>query len=83
MINLALSQIISCYERPLFKYPDRKSFWEAVQALWEINSLYEAPGLKHIFKRQIEAYEKEIRRLAEYLYSRVHFLAVSGWGVNA
>src|SRR5438128_1925236 len=64
--------------RPQFDHPDRAQLWGAELALQEITSFYQDPNLKHVFKRQIEAYEKEIRRYAAYLHSRDHILAMIG-----
>jgi transcriptional regulator with XRE-family HTH domain len=64
--------------RPQFDHPDRAQLWSAELALQEITSFYQDPNLKHVFKRQIEACEKEIRRYAEYLHSRDHILAMIG-----
>jgi len=65
-------------KRPPFDHPDRKELWEAEQALQEIIAFYDDPDLKHVFKRQIEAYERQIRRYAEYLQSREYLLAMIG-----
>lgn len=64
--------------RPEFDHPDREQLWDAELALQEITAFYQDPALKHVFRRQIEAYEKEIRRYAAYLYSREHVLAMIG-----
>src|SRR5215471_5600009 len=62
--------------RPPFDHPDRGQLWSAEKALQEITSFYEDPDLKHVFRRQIEVFEKEIRRYAAYLQSREHILAM-------
>jgi transcriptional regulator with XRE-family HTH domain len=64
--------------RPQFDHPDRIQLWNAELILQEITSFYLDPNLKHVFRRQIEAYEKEIRKYAMYLHSRDYVLAMIG-----
>lgn len=65
-------------DRPAFDHPNRTNLWEANLALRKLRELREDPDLKSVFVRQIDLYEKELRRLANYLRSRDHQIAVIG-----
>jgi transcriptional regulator with XRE-family HTH domain len=65
-------------DRPAFDHPNRSNLWEANLALRKLRELREDPDLKSVFVRQIDLYEKELRRLAHYLRSREHQIAFIG-----
>jgi transcriptional regulator with XRE-family HTH domain len=65
-------------DRPAFDHPNRTNLWEANLALRKLRELREDPDLKSVFVRQTDLYEKELRRLANYLRTRDHQIAVIG-----
>ncbi len=65
-------------ERPAFDHPDLSVLRLAEQTLRELVDFYNDPTLKHVFKKQVEAYEKELRRYARYLTPREHLVAMIG-----
>ncbi len=65
-------------ERPPFDHPDRKSLWEANAAIKRLRDLREDPTINSVFIRQIDLYEKELFRYADFLYGREHQLAFIG-----
>ena len=65
-------------DRPAFDHPNRSNLWEANLALRKLRELRDDPDLKSVFVRQIDLYEKELRRLAHYLQSRDHQIAFIG-----
>ena len=65
-------------QRPPFDHPDRKRLWKADHALQAIQTLYEHPNLKYVFKQRVESYEAAIQKLVTYLYQREHSLAIFG-----
>jgi len=70
-------------DRPAFDHPDRTVLWEANQMLRKLDKLRNAPDVKGVFIRQMDLYEKEIRRLCQFLQSRNHQVAfIGGIGVG-
>lgn len=70
-------------ERPAFDHPDRTTLWEANQMLRKLDKLRNDPDVKGVFIRQMDLYEKEIRRLCQFLRSRNHQVAfIGGIGVG-
>jgi len=65
-------------ERPDFDHPNRTALWSANTTLRKLRKLRENPKLKNVFVRQIDLYEKEIRRLAEFLQPCEHQIAFIG-----
>ena len=65
-------------ERPEFDHPNRTALWSANTTLRKLRKLRENPKLKNVFVRQIDLYEKEIRRLAEFLQPCEHQIAIIG-----
>lgn len=65
-------------ERPPFDHPDRKALWEADAALKRLREVKEDPDIKSVFVRQIDVYEKELIRNADFLYGREHQVAFIG-----
>src|SRR5207248_10662645 len=43
--------------RPLFEQRDRDVLWTIEQALRQLRDVYATPDLKHVFERQLRAYE--------------------------
>src|SRR5207248_7462333 len=64
--------------RPLFEQRDRDVLWTIEQALRQLRDVYAAPDLKHVFERQLRAYEEELRKLAAILGSRDCLVALIG-----
>lgn len=68
---------------PSFDHPNRLSLWEANLALRKLRELRDNPELKSVFIRQIDLYEKELRRFTHFLRSREHRIAfIGGIGVG-
>jgi transcriptional regulator with XRE-family HTH domain len=65
-------------ERPDFDHPNRDSLWSANATLRKLRKLRENPQLKNVFVRQIDLYEKEIRRLVGFLQPCAHQIAFIG-----
>lgn len=65
-------------ERPAFDHPDREVLWKANLTLRKIAELRSDPDIKSVFVRQMDLYEKEIRRLCDFLRSRDHQVAFIG-----
>ncbi len=65
-------------ERPDFAHPNRDSLWSANVGLRKLRKLRNNPKLKNVVVRQIDLYEKEIRRLAGFLESCAHQIAFIG-----
>ena len=65
-------------ERPDFNHPNRESLWSANVSLGNLRKVRENPGIKNVFVRQIDLYEKELRRLAEFLQPCKHQIAFIG-----
>ena len=65
-------------ERPSFDHLNRAALWQANLALRKLRRLRDDPELKGVFLRQVDFYEKELRRLAEFLRSRSHQIAFIG-----
>lgn len=73
-----LGQVWDQIERPLFDHPNRLPLWQANLALRKLAELRSDPDLKGVLLRQIDLYEAEIRRLADFLVSRDHQIAFIG-----
>lgn len=70
-------------KRPAFDHPDRAILWEANLTLRKLDDLRNDPEVKGVFIRQMDLYEKEIRRLCTFLYRRDHQVAfIGGIGVG-
>ena len=65
-------------ERPDFDHPNRDSLWSVNVTLRKLRELRENPELKNVFVRQIDMYEKELRRLAGFLQPCTHQIAFIG-----
>jgi len=65
-------------ERPPFDHPNRRDLWNANLALRKLAQLRDKPDLKGVFLRQIELYERELHRVAEFLQSCNHQIAFIG-----
>lgn len=65
-------------ERPAFEHPNRKNLWQANLVLRKLARLREKPDLKSVFLRQVDLYEREIIRLADFLHSCDHQIAFIG-----
>ena len=64
--------------RPPFDLPNRSALWEANLSLRKLKILRQDKDLKAIFLRQVDLYEKELRRIADYLASPEHNIAAIG-----
>ena len=64
--------------RPAFDHPDRGSLWQANLALRRLADLRNDDTLTAVFMRQVDLYEGEIRRVAEFLASCEHQIAFVG-----
>lgn len=73
-----LDQVWDHIQRPLFDHPNRQALWQANLALRKLSELRSDPDLKGVLLRQIDLYEAEIRRLADFLASRDHQIAFIG-----
>jgi transcriptional regulator with XRE-family HTH domain len=73
-----LQQEWDMLERPAFDHPNRDHLWDANLALRQLSELRENPDLKSVFLRQIDLYEREIRRVADFLRSCEHQIAFIG-----
>lgn len=70
-------------DRPAFDHPDRSVLWEANLTLRKLDELREDPDVKAVFIRQMDLYEKEIRRLCDFLRRTDHQVAfIGGIGVG-
>jgi len=65
-------------ERPVFDHPNRLNLWKANLTLRKLRELRDNPELKSVFIRQIDLYEKELRRFTHFLRSREHQIAFIG-----
>jgi transcriptional regulator with XRE-family HTH domain len=65
-------------ERPAFDHPDRPVLWEANLTLRKLDKLRNDPDVKSVFLRQMDLYEKEIRRLSTLLRNRDHQIVFIG-----
>jgi transcriptional regulator with XRE-family HTH domain len=65
-------------DRPPFDHPNRPSLWQANLALRKLARLRDKPDLKGVFVRQIDLYERELLRVAEFLQSCDHQIAFIG-----
>ena len=65
-------------ELPPFDNPNRDALWQANLSLRKLGKLREKPDLKGVFVRQIDHYERELRRLAAFLRSCDHQVAFIG-----
>ena len=66
-------------DRPPFDHPNRRDLWKANDALRGLSRLRKAPDLKGFFLlRQIELYERELHRVAQFLHSCDHQIAFIG-----
>jgi transcriptional regulator with XRE-family HTH domain len=65
-------------DRPAFDHPNRNSLWQANLALQKLARLRDKPDLKSVFLRQVDLYERELRRLADFLQSCDHQIAFIG-----
>ena len=64
--------------RPPFDHPNRDALWESNLALRKLAELRNDPNLKAVFIRQVDLYEQEIRRIADFLTSTEHQIACIG-----
>lgn len=70
-------------DRPAFDHPERTVLWEANLMLRKLDKLRNDPDVKGVFIRQMDLYDKEIRRLCQFLRSRNHQVAfIGGIGVG-
>jgi transcriptional regulator with XRE-family HTH domain len=65
-------------DRPAFDHPNRASLWQANLTLRRLAELRKDTELKAVFLRQVDLYEEELRRIAEYLASVDHYIAYIG-----
>lgn len=65
-------------ERPPFDHLNQPALWQANLALRKLRRLREDPELKGVFLRQVDFYEKELRRLTDFLRPRSHQIAFIG-----
>ncbi len=72
------SQDWSELPRPPFDHRDRDQLWEIAQTLKQLRAVSARPDLKHIFQRQLAAYEEELGRIAGILASRDYLVALIG-----
>lgn len=78
-----LNQDWNQLKRPAFDHPDRTTLWEAHQTLRKLGDLRNDPEVKGVFIRQMDLYDKEIRRLCDFLFRRDHQVAfIGGIGVG-
>ena len=78
-----LSQEWDQIKRPAFDHPDRATLWDANLTLRKLDALRNDPDVKGVFIRQMDLYEKEIRRLCGFLIRRDHQVAfIGGIGVG-
>ena len=73
-----LQQEWDMLERPSFDHPNRDHLWDANVALRRLSDLLENPDVKSVFLRQIELYDREIRRVTDFLRSCEHQIAFIG-----
>lgn len=64
--------------RPPFDHRDRDVLWEIAQTLRQLRTVYANPDLKHVFQRQLRAYEEELGKTAAILASRDYLIALIG-----
>ncbi len=65
-------------ERPEFDHPNREAMWSANVSLRKLRKVRDNPKVKNVFVRQIDLYEKELRRLAGFLRPCEHRVAFIG-----
>lgn len=63
--------------RPPFDHRDRDLLWEIAQTLKQLKAVYASPDLKHVFQRQLRAYEEDLRRVAAILASQDYLVLVA------
>ncbi len=73
-----LSQDWDQLPRPTFAHPNRDCLWAANAALRTLAKLRSDPELNAVFIRQVDLYEQEIRRVADFLASTEHQIAYIG-----
>ena len=64
--------------RELGYHPNRAALWEANLTLRKLEKLRQKPDIKGVFVRQIDLYERELRRLATFLRTCDHQIAFIG-----
>lgn len=72
------SQSWDMVERPRFDHPNLGALWEINTALKKLQSLREKKDIKGVFLRQVDLYDRELRRIHEFLRSTEHQVAVIG-----
>lgn len=65
-------------ERPTFDHPERDFLWKANQTLEKIKTQRENPQLKNIFVGKLDFFDRELRRVAEFLQICNHGVAFIG-----
>lgn len=73
-----LCQAWSVLERPGFQHVNRRSLWEAEQALQRLKWLEDDPDTKNILLKQVESCREALVRLARFLRSTEHSIALIG-----
>lgn len=73
-----LGQEWSILERPGFEHANRRSLWEAEQALQRLKSLEDDPDTKNVLLKQVESCREELLRTARFLASTEHPIALIG-----
>ena len=64
--------------RPAFDHPDRAVLWQANVALDRLDQLRNDAEISGVFLRHVELYDREIRRIVEFLFRRDHQVAFIG-----
>jgi transcriptional regulator with XRE-family HTH domain len=64
--------------RPAFDHPDRAVLWQANVALGRLDQLRNDAEISAVFLRHVELYDREIRRIVEFLLRRDHQVAFIG-----
>jgi transcriptional regulator with XRE-family HTH domain len=64
--------------RPAFDHPDRAVLWQANLTLRRLEQLRNDAEITGVFLRHVELYDREIRRIVEFLQRRDHQVAFIG-----
>ncbi len=73
-----LGQTWTVLERPGFDHANRRSLWEAEQALQRLKSLQEDPDTKNILLKQVDSCRDALIRTARFLQNNEHSIALIG-----
>lgn len=65
-------------ERPGFEHADRRSLWQAEQALQRLKALEEDPDLKNVLLKQVQSCRDALIRKALFLRNSEHPIALIG-----